>query len=130
MVENTKNDDFYEEVHDYISNNPEAIEVWLMAIRDTEVFEKKHGFTRRQVCEGLFKAALDLAYWRDGDSYFQKPDEVRGFYTWALGWLNKTIANYITPEKQRKYEAKYGKNPDWLFKISNFDDSSTDEIKN
>lgn len=128
MDKDTKIESWAQKGREYISSNPEQAEVWGAVIEATRVFEEKHGFTRRQICEGLFNAALDLAYWRDTDPHLQKPEDVRAFYKWALGWLKMTMEIYITPEEQEAYEKQFGKNPDWLFQAKNFKDKSDDTV--
>ncbi|MBI1227816.1 MAG: hypothetical protein GC192_21455 [Bacteroidetes bacterium] len=116
MSEDTEKD-YYSE---YIANNPESSEVWCFVMEMAKVFEDERGFTRWQVCEGLINAALDLAMKREDQRFFQKTDDVRKFYEWALDWVRRRLTEYTTPEEQAVYEEKYGKNPHWLFDAKNF----------
>lgn len=125
-MDEDKEDNYY---RDYIMANPESSEVWGSVMEMAKVFEDECGFTRQQVCEGLISGALDLAMKREDQQYFQKTEDVRRFYEWALVWVKRRFEEYTTPEQQAAYEEKYGKDPLWLRDAKNFGWDKNDKAK-
>lgn len=113
---------------EWTMNNPEACEVIEMVHNMAQFFEDEQGYTRRMVCEGLFQAALELAFRRDGQKYIERPEDQRAFHLWALERLKQEIDVTTTPEQQAAYETELGERPLWLFDAENFglnDDKKT-----
>lgn len=116
MSKNTENNLYNQHVKD----NPEASEVWSFIMDAAKSFEEERGFSRRQICEGIFIASLDLAERNIDDQFFQRPNEVRNFHVWAFSWITVRIKEYITLDQQEAYEEKHGEDGLFGFDASDF----------
>lgn len=92
----------------YIDENPKVSEVWSFAMDSAATFEKDMDFTRQQVCEGLFNAAMDLAIRHQNDRYFQDPKDVYAFFDYVQTFLNRRVAECLKPHELEKYNKSRG----------------------
>ncbi|MCP9237909.1 hypothetical protein [Lewinella sp. JB7] len=100
--------DVWEKKMDYIMRNPEACTVSEFLMDSAIVFEDKNNFPRRKVCEGFIMGALDLAFRRKDDLYFQDMKDTVDFINWVIAECQDRLEMIGDPDNLKYYMEEHG----------------------